>query len=101
MKPVDVLPWLSLAIMLVSLAVSLAAYARSGRWKDGEDATRLIDRVGRCETAITTLNAQMSNVATKEDMAGIRAEVAALGGDIRSTERGVERIEGFLMKERA
>lgn len=92
------LPWVSLVMVAASLVVSLAAYLRADRWRDGEDAARLLTRVTATEQAIHGLQTRMEAVATKEDLAGLKAEVRALGTDIRNTERGVERIESYLMR---
>lgn len=101
MTAATVLPWVSLAVLSVSLAVSVAAYVRSGRWKDGEDATKLIGRVGVCENDITTLKAQMLSVATKADVAALGEKVTGVQNHAQTIERGVERIEMLLMRETA
>lgn len=94
----QMLPWVSLAVVAASMMVSVAAYLRADRWRDGEDASRLLARVGAAEQALEALKVRMEGVATKEDVASLKAEVRAMGTDIRNTERGVERIEGFLMR---
>ena len=96
----DVLPWLSLAVVGASLLFSVLSYIRAGRWKDGEDAADLIRRVAEIEREVSALDAQMKNVATKADIAGISAEVRSLGENIIKAERGIDRIEGWLIKER-
>lgn len=97
----QLLPWLSLVAVLASLGVSALSYVRAGRWKDGEDATRLIARVGGIEHDVVELKSQMKNVATKADVASLTAKIDGVENQNRTIERGVERIEGFLMKERA
>lgn len=97
----ELLPWLSFFAVLASLAVAGLSYVRAGRWKDSEDAATLIKRVGQCEGDIAGLKAGMDHVATKADVASLKAELRGQGNDIRSIERGVERIEGYMMKERA
>lgn len=94
------LPWLSLIAVLASLGVSALSYVRAGRWKDGEDAARLINRVGEIERDVVEVKSQMKNVATKADIAGITAEVRSLNDNIIKAERGIDRIEGWLIKER-
>lgn len=95
------LPWLSLVAVLASLGVSALSYVRAGRWKDGDDAARLIARVGDIEHEVVELKAKMENVATKADVERLTAKVEGVETQIRTIDRGVERIEGFLMKERA
>lgn len=97
----QLLPWLSLVAVLASLGVSALSYVRAGRWKDGEDAARLIARVAEIERDVVELNSKMENVATKADVATLTAKVEGVENQIRTIDRGVERIEGFLMKERA
>lgn len=97
----QLLPWLSLIAVLASLGVSALSYVRAGRWKDGEDATRLISRVGEIERDVERLTAQMENVATKADVERLTAQLAAVADHSRTIERGVERIESFLMKSSA
>lgn len=97
----QVLPWLSLVAVLASLGVSALSYVRAGRWKDGEDAARLIARVGGIEHDVVELKSQMKNVATKADVERLTAKVEGVETQTRTIERGVERIEDFLIKERA
>lgn len=97
----QLLPWISLAVVSISLALSVASYVRSGRWKDGEDATRLIARVGTCEGEITTLKTQMLSVATKADVAALTEKLNGVKDHTQTIERGVERIEMLLMRETA
>lgn len=92
------LPWLSLIAVLASLGVSALSYNRAGRWKDGEDASRLIQRVGEIERDVVELTAQMKNVATKADVERLTAKVEGVETQIRTIDRGVERIEDFLIK---
>lgn len=95
------LPWLSLVAVLASLGVSALSYVRAGRWKDGEDAARLIARVGEIERDVVEVKAQMKNVATKADVARMEAKIEGVETQNRTIERGVERIESYLMKDRA
>ena len=94
----QLLPWISLAAVLASLGVSALSYARAGRWKDGDDAARLIARVDDIERDVVELTAQMKNVATKADVERLTTQLAAVADHSRTIERGVERIESFLMK---
>lgn len=97
----QLLPWLSLVAVLASLGVSALSYVRAGRWKDGEDAARLIARVGEIERDVVEVKAQMKNVATKADVARMEAKIEGVETQNRTIERGVERIESYLMKDRA
>mgnify|MGYP001610557456 CR=1 FL=1 len=96
----EIVALLALGLSALNALLLMLTFIRAGRWKDGEDARHLIGRVGVVEGDVTTLKAQMQNVATKADVAGITASLNALGADIRAAERGVDRIEGLLMKER-
>lgn len=90
-------PWVSLAVVAASLLFSVLSYVRAGRWKDGEDAGRLIDRVDRCESRLDVAENRISNCATKEDTARIEGELGAMGREISTIRNGVVRIENHLI----
>lgn len=91
----------AIAVSAVNCLLLLLTFIRAGRWKDGEDARALIARVGGLEGDVATLKADMRNVATKADVAGLGERVAGVESHVRSIERGVERIESHLMRTAA
>ena len=90
-------PWISLAVVAVSLLFSVLSYVRAGRWKDGEDASRLIDRVDRCESRLDVAESKITGCATKEDIARMEGELNALGREVVTVRNGVVRIENHLI----
>lgn len=92
--------WMALAAFALSALNTLLLllnFIRAGAWKDSDDAQRLIGRVTAAEGEITGLKAELRNVATKADVAGLGERVAGIEAHTRSIERGVERIESHLM----
>jgi hypothetical protein len=115
----------ALAISAANCVLMFLTFRRASSWKEGEDAQRLIDRVGRCETDITAiqgspaaitalalrvgavesategLKIRFENVATKADIARLTAEVSGVEQLIKNTDAGVVRIEHLLMRASA
>jgi len=94
----EFLTLIALGISSLNAILLMLTFIRAGRWKDGEDAKALINRVSANEGDISTLKAQMLNVATKADVASLTAKVEGVEHQAKTIERGVERIEGHLMR---
>lgn len=97
----EFLSLVALGIGALNALLLMLTFIRAGRWKDGEDARALITRVGSCETDITSMKAELRTVATKADVAALSEKVSGVESHARSIERGVERIEGHLMRTAA
>ena len=82
---------------VISTLVALYAFFRDAKWRDSEEAKRLIDRVDKAENRLTGLEQATKNLATKEDVARVEADVRGLERTITNVDAGVTRIETFLM----
>jgi hypothetical protein len=97
----DSLALAAIGLSSVNCLLLLLTFIRAGRWKDGDDARELIARVTSAESKIAGIEADMRNVATKADVAGLGERVAGVESHLKSIERGVERIESHLMRTAA
>lgn len=98
MTVVEFLSLIALGLSALNAVLLLLTFVRAGRWKDGEDARQLINRVTASEGDITAIKAELRNVATKADVAALGERLSGVEVHARSIERGVERIEGHLMR---
>lgn len=93
---------IALAALCVSVITGLFAiltYHRAGRWKEGEDAKLLVAEVASIDKRLTTVEAEIKGLATKADLAEVRADLRGLERSIEKTAAGVERIEQFMMEK--
>jgi hypothetical protein len=99
--PVELLIFFSVCSLIVSvgsLILSSMNFSRSGNWKRSEDGKALVDKVGEIDQRLTSVESTVKNLATKEDVAELKAEVRGLERTITNVDSGVSRIEGFLME---
>lgn len=93
----DALAYLAIGLSVVNAALGIMAFNRAGRWKDSDSASALIGRVAGLEGRCTAIETELRSVATTADVSRLDARLTALGREIGTVERGVERIEQFLM----
>lgn len=86
-------------LSLVAVSIAIGTYVRAGRWKEGDDAKELVAKVEGIDRRLTTVETQVKNLATKEDVAGLAAELRGLERLIQKTDAGVERIEQFFISK--
>lgn len=94
-----VLPYLSLAISAVACMVAVWVAVRAGRWKESDDAKALVARIGRLEGRVDNHASRFDGLATKSDVATLSQQLVAVDRSINTLERGVERIEAYLMEK--
>ena len=89
---------LAAGLSLLALLVAAATYVRAGRWKEGDDAKALVAEVKAIDRRLTTVETKIEGLATKSDIAELRAELKAMDKAVEKTAAGVERIEQFMME---
>lgn len=94
----QMLPYVTAGLALVSCGIALFVAIRQGAWRNTDDAKALYGRVGALENRASLLESRFGELPTKSDVAGLTEKVTALQNAMDKTERGVERIEGFLME---
>ena len=93
--------FMELAPFLIStgaLVMSIATFARAGKWRDSEEAKDLDKRIGAVEAKVGRHEVKLENIATKADIARVEADIRGLGKEISNVDAGVTRIETFLME---
>lgn len=103
--------WQVLAFGVAALAflLSLATFLREGKWKDSEAAKAMSDDLADHGERLTALETEQKNLATKADIASLRAEfhglekvvtreVAGIQQSVKSTDAAIIRVEQFLMQ---
>lgn len=94
----QLLPYVTAALALVSCGIALFVAIRQGAWRNTDDAKALYGRVGALESRASLLESKLGELPTKSDVTAISEKVGALQNAMDKTERGVERIESFLME---
>ncbi len=94
---------LNILIMVISCIAAIASAVsavyvsmRDQRWRDSDDFKALTSRIAAAEKQLAAGEERFRGLATKEDLAGIRAEVHALKDSLNGVDAGVIRIENFL-----
>ncbi|WP_194745735.1 DUF2730 family protein [Thermaurantiacus tibetensis] len=101
-----------LVMQLVSMACAVVACGcavyvawRAGQWRRADqaiaDARAVTARVADHEQRLVLVEAKLADLPTARDIEQLRSDLRALGREISKAERGIERIEGFLMGGRA
>lgn len=91
-----------------ALIMSIAVYFRADKWRDSEEAKKLDGRISTVETQVAKHAVKFENIATKEDVARleadirgfektVKAEMNGLSKEISGVDAGVNRIESYLM----
>lgn len=102
---IDLLPYVSVLVSLIAVAISLWVAIRASRWRDSEAAKALVDRVTAVEGAVKLHAQRLEQI--EEDIAGLptKADFARLEGEIVSTcriadrtEQAVLRLEDYMMR---
>lgn len=94
----EALPYLSLAVAVVAVAIAGLVALRNGRWRETDAAKEMADDIESLGTRVTSLESGMKNVATRADVAKLTAELRGLEKTAALTQAGVTRIEGHLMR---
>lgn len=95
----EALPYLSLAISAVACMVAVWVAVRAGRWKESDDAKVLLARISQLEGRVDNHATRFDGLATKADAARLSQQLVAVDHNITTLERGVERIEAYLMEK--
>lgn len=93
----DLLPYLSLAVAVAAVIISGLVALRSGRWRETDEAREMAEDIEAMNGRLTALETSMKNVATKEDVARLTAELKGLENTASLTQAGVARIESHMM----
>lgn len=101
----EFLPYLSVLISLVAVAIALVVAIRAGQWRDSEAAKALLGRISAVENA-TGLHAQrleqieedISTLPTKADFARLEGEIVSTCRIADRTEKAVLRLEDYMIK---
>ncbi|EGF92441.1 hypothetical protein ABI_08770 [Asticcacaulis biprosthecium C19] len=112
----DLLPFIAIFVSLAAFVMNVATFIRAGKWKESEEGKLLIARVERAEkwseheiarallstvaeheTRLAAGEIKFLNLATKADIASVKAEVSALEKTIDKVDGAVVRIERLLM----
>ncbi|HRD47542.1 MAG TPA: DUF2730 family protein, partial [Caulobacter sp.] len=93
----EALPYFSLAVAVGALLVAIFVAMRAGRWRESDGAKEMAGAINKLDHRLTTVEADMRNVATKADIASLKSEVEGLERLAKNTDQAVTRIEGHLM----
>lgn len=91
------LPYLSLAVAVGALLVAIFVAMRAGRWRESDGAKEMAGAINKLDHRLTTVEADLRNVATKADIANLKSEVEGLERLAKNTDHAVNRIESLLM----
>lgn len=90
-------------LILAAIAIAAVLARRQGAAnpvgtaKLQADVTKLASRVGKIETSITAMRADLDAAPTKEDIARIEGQIGKVGAIGEKTDQAVVRIEQLLM----
>lgn len=73
--------------------------AASSRWHDTPQAVALEGRVRDVEAAVVALETTMESLPTKADLAQVAGEVETANRLLDAVQKGVNRIEGYMMEK--
>ena len=101
----EFLPYLSVLISLIAVAIALVVAVRAGQWRDSEAAKALMGRIVAVESK-TDLHAQrleqieedISTLPTKADFARLEGEIISTCRIADRTEKAVLRLEDYMIK---
>lgn len=95
----EILQFVSAACAITSTICAVAVARRSQRWRDTDDAQKLLDRVDAAESRLDRLETKTGDLPTKADLASVRAELHAVCKQIdHSVVPGLARIEGYFLE---
>ena len=95
----EILQFVSAACAMASAVCAVSVARRSQRWRDTDDAQRLLDRVDAAESRLDVLETKTDDLPTKADLALVKAELHAVCKQIdHSVVPGLNRIEGYFLE---
>ena len=96
----ELLPYLALAVSVIACAISAWTAIRAGRWRDTDEAQKLVDRLDEAEDRLTQIETKLEDLPTSADLAALKGEVHGLAGQVeKHVIPGLRRIEDFFVKE--
>lgn len=95
----EILQFVSATCALASAGCAVMVARRSQRWRDTDDAQKLLDRVDAAESRLDRLETQTGDFPTRADLASVKAELHAVCKQIdHSVVPGLQRIEGYFLE---
>ena len=95
----EVLQLVSAACAIVACICAVTVARRAQRWRDTDEAQRLIDRVDATESRLDKLEPKVSGLATKSDIVALKAELHGVCKQIdNEVVPGLNRIEDYFLK---
>ena len=88
---------LSAFAAIISMGCALFIARRTENWRNSDGVKAMERRITDIETDCAKIKVRLDQVATKEDLAGLKGEVRALSREVGNVDAGVTRIESFLM----
>lgn len=95
----ELLPIVSTLCAVVAAACAVMVARRSQRWRDTDEAQKLLGRIDDAESRLDRLEVQTRDLPTKADLAAVKAELHAVGKTIDDgVMPGIRRLEGYWME---
>lgn len=93
-----ILQFVSVGCAVIACITAVVVARRAQRWRDTDEAQRLIERVDEAESRLDKLESVTNNLVTKSDLARVEGEVKGLCKQIDDqVVPGLNRIESFFI----
>ena len=97
MTPADMLPWLSVISLVISIGTSVTIFLTSGAKTTAVKVTDHEARLQKIESELPHLPNKENVHKQQLDISEMKGEIGIIKKSIESTERTTRRVEDFLM----
>lgn len=96
----EVLQMVSATCAIIACICAVIVARRAQRWRDTDEAQKLIDRIDEAESRLDKLETTTKELATKADIRALKAEVDGVCRQIdQQVIPGLRRIEDFFLAQ--
>lgn len=106
----EFLSYVAIVMSFGGLVLGIATFWRNQRWRDTDEAKTMLGRIDASESRLDKLETQLSNLATRADIARlesefsglekvVKSEIGAVAGAVENMKEGVGEIRRWIMEE--
>ncbi|MGH7027362.1 DUF2730 family protein [Brevundimonas sp.] len=84
---------------VASAGCAVLVARRAQRWRDTDEAQKLMDRIDEAESRLDRVDGRLADVPNKADLATVRGEIHAVARTVdQQVVPGLQRIEGYFLE---